>query len=214
MTLPLGILVSGSGTNMQALLDGMSAGQLDAEPRVVISNRADAYALERAKRAEVPTVVIEHKKFPSRELFDAELVKTLRDHGVEWIALAGFMRVLTPVFLDAFSGRIVNIHPSLLPAFPGVDAQGQAFRYGVKVTGCTVHFVDRDVDTGPIILQRTVTVRPDDTDDSLRARILVEEHGALLEAWSLIASGRLHLVSEPGQRDRVVVDPPPSPQEP
>lgn len=189
MSLKLGVLVSGSGSNLQAILDAISAGTLRAECRIVVSNRPNAYALKRAEAAGVKSVALDHKTFESREAFDEALVFHLKDAGVEWVALAGFMRVLTPVFLDAFSGRVVNIHPSLLPAFPGVDAQTQAFEYGVKVAGCTVHFVDSGVDTGPIILQSAVPVLTDDTAETLKARILEQEHKIFVEALDSIEKG-------------------------
>lgn len=193
MSLQLGVLVSGSGSNLQAILDAISAGDLDAECRIVVSNRPGVFALERAKKAKVPTLALDHKSFQSRSAFDAELARVLKDAGVEWIALAGFMRVLTPTFLDAFGGRIINIHPSLLPAFPGVDAQRQAFESGVKVTGCTVHFVDHGVDTGPIIAQQEVPVLSGDDLETLRARILVQEHRLFVDALKKVASGEVQL---------------------
>lgn len=207
MTMRLGVLVSGSGTNLQSILDACADGRLDAQVRLVVSNRAGAFALERAARAGVPTRVLEHKQFSSREDFDHALVDALRAAEVEWIALAGFMRVLTPVFLEAFPGRIVNIHPSLLPAFPGVNSQQQAFDYGVKVAGCTVHFVDGGVDTGPIIAQRAVPVLESDDADSLRARILEQEHSLFVEALQAISEGRVRTTSSPTGRTVVHVTP-------
>lgn len=203
--LALGVLVSGSGSNLQAILDAIAQNRLHAQCKVVISNRPFVQALSRAERALVPTAVIDHKTFPSRAEFDAELVRTLRAHGVKWVALAGFMRVLSPAFLDAFADRVVNIHPSLLPAFPGVDAQGQAWEYGVRVTGCTVHFVDLGVDSGPIILQKTVAVEPLDTKEDLRKRILEQEHVAFVEALELIARGRVK--RQAGSRRVTVTEP-------
>jgi len=203
--LALGVLVSGSGSNLQAILDAIAQGRLHAKCKVVISNRPDVQALARAERALVPTQVIDHKRFTTREEFDGELVRSLRAHGVEWVALAGFMRVLTPKFLDAFSDRVINIHPSLLPAFPGVDAQGQAWDYGVRVAGCTVHFVDIGVDSGPIILQKTVPVESLDTKEDLRKRILEQEHLAFVEALELIAQGRV--MRQPGLRRVSVTEP-------
>ncbi len=207
MTLQLGVLVSGSGSNLEAILDAIGAGRLDATCRVVISNRPGVLALERAQKAGVPTQVIEHKQFASREAFDAALVQALRQHEVEWLALAGFMRVLSAVLLNAFRGKVVNIHPSLLPAFPGVDAQGQAFAYGVKLAGCTVHFVDHGVDSGPIIAQRAIPVLDTDTAASLRARILEQEHLVFPEVLQAIAEGRVTLRERPGQRPSVEVRP-------
>jgi phosphoribosylglycinamide formyltransferase-1 len=193
-TLALGVLCSGSGTNLQAILDAVASGRLDADVRLVISNKPEARALERARKAGVGTLALPHRDFATREAFDAALVAALREAGAAWVVLAGFMRVLTPVFLGAFKQRIVNIHPALLPAFPGVHAQAQALAYGVKVSGCTVHFVDEGVDTGPVILQRAVPVLDDDTLDSLTQRILVEEHRAMVEALDAIAKGRVEIV--------------------
>jgi phosphoribosylglycinamide formyltransferase-1 len=200
--LALGVLVSGTGTNLQAILDAIAEGRLNATVRVVISNKPGVLALERAAKAAVPTATIPHKEYPSRDAFDLALVETLREHGVEWVVLAGFMRVLTKTMLGAFPNRIVNIHPALLPAFPGVDAQRQAIEYGVKVSGCTVHLVDEGTDTGPILLQRAVPVLDSDDESALRQRILKEEHALLIEALSRIADGRLEVVSAPGQRPR------------
>ena len=158
MTGRIGVLISGSGTNLQALIDAFAHDDT-VEVAVVISNKADAYGLERASTAGIPTVVIDHRG-KSRRSFDAELVDALRSHRVSWVALAGFMRIITPVFLDAFPGRVINIHPSLLPAFPGVNAQQQAYDAGVAVTGATVHFVDAGMDTGPVIAQGEVALKP------------------------------------------------------
>jgi phosphoribosylglycinamide formyltransferase-1 len=206
-TLALGVLVSGSGTNLQAILDAVAAHQLDAELRLVLSNKADALALDRARKAGVPTRVLSHKDFAHREAFDQALVEALREAGVEWVVLAGFMRVLTPTFLRAFPDRVLNIHPALLPAFPGVHAQAQALAYGVKVAGCTVHFVDQGVDTGPIVAQRAVSVEDDDTPETLAARILAQEHELLVEVLRLAAAGRLELVRPPEGRAKVRVRP-------
>lgn len=199
MTLSLGVLVSGTGSNLKALLDAIASGRLDATCQVVVSNRPHAPALERAKNAGVQTVTLDHTQYENREEFDLALVTTLRKSGVEWVALAGFMRVLTPVFLDAYSKRVVNIHPSLLPAFPGVRAQDQAFEYGVKLAGCTTHFVDSGVDTGPIIFQRAVPVFDDDTKETLRQRILEQEHVIFVETLQAIAQDR---VAYPGDGRR------------
>lgn len=203
--LKLGVLVSGTGTNLQAILDAIAAGRLAAEVRVVVSNKAGVAALERAERAGVPARVVSHKDFPSREAFDAALVEVLRGAGVQWIVLAGFMRVLTRTFLDAFPWRVVNIHPALLPSFPGVDAQRQAFEYGVKVTGCTVHLVDEGTDTGPIIAQRAVSVLDGDDVERLRQRLLEVEHALLVEVLSRIAGGEVQVDVREGGRPRVRV---------
>jgi phosphoribosylglycinamide formyltransferase-1 len=191
VSLELGVLASGGGSNLQAILDAIQSGQLDAACRIVVCNRPDAGAIPRARAAGVSVHILDHKQYSSREAFDAELVRSLKAAGVEWVALAGFMRVLSPVFLGAFPQRVVNIHPSLLPAFPGVNAQEQAFRYGVKITGCTVHFVDGGVDTGPIIRQCAVAVLDTDTETSLRARILEHEHKLFVEALSAISRGEV-----------------------
>lgn len=184
----LGVLVSGAGTNLQALLDASLA---PAEIAVVISNRPEAYALERARAAGVPAVVIDHKAFPSRDAFEAVLLAELAARGVEAIALAGFMRILGERFIAAFPGRIVNTHPALLPAFPGVDAPAQAITHGVKISGVTVHFVDGGVDTGPIIAQRAVPVLPGDTAETLHQRIQAEEHRLLPRVVQALAAGRI-----------------------
>ena len=174
MTVKLGVLVSGSGTNLQALIDAFSADE-SAQIALVISNKKTAYGLERASKASIPTAFIDHRG-KARETFDAELVACLRAHGVEWVVLAGFMRIITTTFLDAFPGRIINIHPSLLPSFPGLNAQQQAFDAGVLLTGATVHFVDGGLDAGPIIAQGVVPRQPEDSLEDLRDRILEMEH--------------------------------------
>lgn len=208
-TLKLGILVSGSGTNLQAMLDAVANRTLDAEIRLVVSNQPNVRALDRARDAGVPHMVLCHRDYANREAFDQALIETLRTAGVEWVALAGFMRVLTPRFLTAFERRVVNIHPALLPAFPGVHAQKQALDYGVKVAGCTVHFVDEGVDTGPIIAQRAVVVRDDDDASTLGARILEQEHAIYVEVLRWLAAERVKVVpGEPGARARVVITPP------
>ncbi len=198
-SLDLGVLVSGRGSNLQAILDAIGGGSLDAKVRLVVSNKPGAQALERAAKANVPTRTIPHGDFASREAFDAALVEALQQAGARWIVLAGFMRLLTPTFLGAFKGRILNIHPSLLPAFPGAHAHRDAIDYGVKVTGCTVHIVDEGVDTGPIVAQRAIAVTDDDDEESLAARLLHEEHALLVEVLRWISEGRL--VLQPG-RDR------------
>ncbi len=205
MTLALGVLVSGSGSNLEAILSAIELGSLAAECRVVISNKPGVLALERAARRGVPTRVVSHKDFPTREAFDAEVVEILRSFGVELVVLAGFMRVVTPVLLGAFPNQVVNIHPSLLPAFPGVDAQDQAHAYGVKIAGCTVHFVDLGVDSGPIIAQAAVPTFPADTADTLRHRILEQEHHLLPEVLGWIAAGKVRLVHRDGLRPVVEV---------
>jgi len=203
----LGVLVSGSGTNLQAILDAIAAGALDARVAVVISNFEQAGALARAHRAGVPTAVIDHAAFPDREAFDAAVVDTLRRHKIEVVVLAGFTRLVTAVLLDAFPMRVMNVHPALLPSFAGLHAQKRALEYGVRITGCTVHFVDRGTDTGPIIAQATVPVLDDDDEESLRARILVQEHRLLPAVLQWMAEGRVSVDEpvRPGARARVRV---------
>jgi len=191
--LPLGILISGSGSNLQAIIDAIGRQELAARIQVVVSNRADAYGLTRAQQHGIPTTVIDHKGFSSREAFEAALIQSLRTHQVELVVLAGFMRVLTPFFVRAFSQRIMNIHPALLPAFPGTHAQRQALQYGVRIAGATVHFVDEETDHGPIITQAAVPVYPDDTEETLSARILAQEHRIYPQAIQLFAEGRLEI---------------------
>lgn len=200
--LRLAVLVSGSGTNLQAIIDGISQGQLAAEIVTVISSRADAYALIRAKRAGIPHKVLQPQDYPDREAYDSALAQHLRDAKVDLVVLAGFMRILSPGFVSQFEGRIINLHPSLLPSFPGLHAQRQALEYGVKITGCTVHFVDKGLDSGPIIVQRAVPVMEDDTEESLTQRIRREEHIALIQAIDLFAQGRLTV-----QGRRVIIAP-------
>jgi phosphoribosylglycinamide formyltransferase-1 len=207
-TLDLAVLVSGRGSNLQAILDAVASGRLEARLRLVLSNKPGVQALARAERAGVPTRVLSHRDFATREAFDAALVEVLRAAGAEWIVLAGFMRVLTDRFLSAFPGRVVNIHPSLLPAFPGVRSQQQALDYGVKVSGCSVHFVDSGTDTGPIIGQRAVPVLDGDDEAMLSARILEQEHLLLVEVLRALAEGRVVVEPAPqGGRRRVRVLP-------
>ena len=185
----LGVLISGRGSNLQALIDAIQAGRLDASIAVVISNREDAAGLEKARRAGIEAIVRGHRGWPSRDDYDRALGGELRSRDVGLVCLAGFMRVVGAPLLEAYPNAVVNIHPSLLPAFPGVDAQRQALDYGVKVSGVTVHLVTPELDGGPIVLQRTVPVLADDTVDSLASRILVEEHRAYPEAVALLLDG-------------------------
>ena len=197
--LPIGVLISGSGTNLQAIIDAIERQELAATIRVVISNRTDAYGLIRAQKHGLATAVVNHKEFSSREVFEGELMNILHAHDVTLVVLAGFMRILSPVFIRAFPQRIINIHPALLPAFPGTHGQRQALQYGVKIAGATVHFVDEETDHGPIIAQAAVPVYPDDTEELLSARILAQEHRIYPQAIQLFAEGRLEI------RDRIVV---------
>lgn len=189
----LGVLVSGSGTNLQSILDACADGAIEARVAVVISNVASAYALDRAHSAGVPTRIVSHKDYPDRDAFDTELVRVLKEHEVELVCLAGFMRILTQDFIRAYPGRIMNIHPALLPSFPGLDVRQSAIDHGVRFSGCTVHFVDEGVDTGPIIIQAVVPVYPDDTEERLKDRILKREHQIYPKAIQLYAQGRLSI---------------------
>jgi phosphoribosylglycinamide formyltransferase-1 len=190
---PIAVLISGSGTNLQSIIDAIEAKELDAKIQVVLSNRADAYGLVRAKKQGIPVEVLDHKRFSSREAFDQAVVDILRDRGVELVVLAGFMRLLSPVFVAAYSNRIMNIHPALLPAFPGLHVQKRALEHGVRFSGCTVHFVNQACDEGPIIIQAAVPVFPDDTEESLAARILEQEHRIYPRAIQLYSEGRLRI---------------------
>jgi phosphoribosylglycinamide formyltransferase 1 len=195
-------LVSGNGTNLQALLDAQGRGDLaPAAVAVVLSNRPGVRALERAREAGVEAIVVDHRQFPDRAAFEEAMLVELRRREVEAIVLAGFMRVLTEHFVHAFPDRIINTHPALCPAFSGVRAPQQALDYGVKVTGCTVHFVDTGVDTGPIIFQASEEVRPDDDAGSLHDRIREHEHRLLPEAARLLAAGKLAVT---GRKVRVL----------
>jgi phosphoribosylglycinamide formyltransferase 1 len=197
--LRVGVLASGRGSNLQALLDATRTSDFPARVVVVIADRERAQALERAAAAGVEALFFDPKAYGDRSAYDAALLACLEDHGVELVCLAGFMRILSPTFVRALRGRLVNVHPSLLPAFPGLHAQQQALERGVKISGVTVHFVDEGVDTGPIIAQASVPVHDDDTEASLAARILVEEHRVYPEVVRLFAEGRVRLVG-----DRVV----------
>ena len=185
----IAVLISGRGSNLQALIDAIAERRLDAEIAVVVSNKAQAPGLERARAAGLQTLVLDHRAFPSRDAFDAEMAGELRARGVKLVCLAGFMRLIGPPMLDAFPNAILNVHPSLLPAFPGVDAQRQALDHGVKVSGATVHLVTGELDGGPIVRQSAVPVRDDDTPDVLAARILIEEHQIYPEAAQIILDG-------------------------
>jgi len=188
--LRVGVLLSGGGTNLQAILD--AAGR-DYDVVVVASDKADAFGLERARGAGVAAVYADPKAYDGREAFNAGLVDVLREHQVELVCLAGFMRILAPNFVKAFENRILNIHPALLPAFPGAHAVQEALAWGVKVTGTTVHLVDEEVDHGPVVLQRAVAVEPGDTEETLHERIKAAEHELYPEAIRLFAAGRLKI---------------------
>ena len=190
---PLGVLISGGGTNLQSIIDAIEAKRLDAAIRIVISNKENAYGLVRARSHGIPTEVLDHKKYPSREAYDEGIVKLLEARGVELVILAGFMRLLSPVLVKAYSNRIMNIHPALLPAFPGLHGQKQALEHGVRFAGCTVHFVNEECDQGPIVIQAAVPAYPDDTEETLSARILKEEHRIYPRAIQLYSEGRLRV---------------------
>lgn len=197
---PIGVLVSGSGSNLQSLIDHIESGKLDAEIRVVISNNADAYALERCRKHRIPSQIVDHRAFASRELFDRRMIEILDAYGVTLVIMAGFMRILSSDFFRAFPLRIMNIHPALLPSFPGIHVQQKALEYGVKFSGCTVHFADEGVDSGPIIIQAVVPVFDEDTVESLSERILTEEHRIYPQAIQYYAEKRIDIL---GRRVRI-----------
>jgi phosphoribosylglycinamide formyltransferase 1 len=212
----IGVLISGSGSNLQAIIDNIEAGRLDARIKIVISNAAGVGGLERAQKHGLATLVIHHKEYKTREDFDRKLVEVLRAHDVELVVLAGFMRIITPVLLRAFPLRVMNIHPALLPAFPGTHVWQTEVDAGVKFAGCTVHFVDEGTDTGPIIIQAVVPVYDDDTADTLNARILRQEHKIYSQAIQLYAEGRLEIKGHrvlakgfPKAPDTFMINPPP-----
>ncbi|MBP1606706.1 MAG: purN [Acidobacteria bacterium] len=185
----LGVLISGRGSNLQAIIDAIRDGRLSATIAVVISNRADAAGLLRARDAGIETLVMDHRAYPSREDYDRSLARELRSRDVGLVCLAGFMRLLSAEFIAAYPNAVLNIHPALLPAFPGLHAQRQALAHGVKVSGATVHLVDAELDAGPIVLQAAVPVRDDDTEETLAARILVEEHRLYPAAIQVVLDG-------------------------
>lgn len=190
----IGVLVSGRGSNLQAIIDRVADGYLPLEIAVVISDFDDAYALERAKQAGIPTVAVVRKQCSDKAEFETKIIAALESYGCELVVLAGFMRILSADFVNHFENKIINIHPAILPSFPGLHGQRQAFEYGVKVAGCTVHFVDAGTDSGPIILQKVVPAYFEDDEDSLAARILVEEHKAMPEALKLWAEDKLEII--------------------
>ncbi|HET9754184.1 MAG TPA: phosphoribosylglycinamide formyltransferase [Myxococcales bacterium] len=196
----LGVLASGSGSNLQAILDACASGAIRAQVAAVICNVPGARALQRAEQAGAPALLLPHAAFGSREAYDREVVATLRRHGVDLVCLAGFMRLITPVLLGAFENRILNIHPSLLPAFPGLHAVRQALAAGVRIAGCTVHVVDEGTDSGPILVQAAVPVLDGDSEETLASRILVQEHRCYPRALSLWADGRVRIE---GRRVRI-----------
>jgi phosphoribosylglycinamide formyltransferase-1 len=191
--LKLGVLISGSGSNLQSIIDNIEKGALKAAIKIVISNNPRAFGITRAQKHGLPVAVLKHEDFKTRDNFDAELIRILNGQEVDLVVLAGFMRILTPDFLKAFPQKIINIHPALLPSFPGIHGQKKAFEYGVKFSGCTVHFVDEGIDSGPIIIQSVVPVFEDDTEESLAGRILKEEHRIYPQAIQFFAAGRIKI---------------------
>ena len=191
MSLPIAVLVSGSGSNLQAMIDRIEAGVLDARISLVLSNKEDAYGLTRAANHAIPNLCLPHTDFPDRAAFDAAMIAAIKESGAQAVVLAGFMRMLTPAFLQAFPGRVLNIHPALLPSFPGVNGQSDAADYGVKLAGCTVHFVDEIMDNGPVVVQAAVPAYPEDDGQTLGARILRLEHRVLSQAVHWLATDRL-----------------------
>jgi phosphoribosylglycinamide formyltransferase 1 len=191
--LKLGVLISGNGSNLQSIIDHIEKGSLKAVIKIVVSNNPDALGITRAKKHGIQITVLKNADFKSKEDFDSELIKILKKNDVALVILAGFTRILTPSFLQAFPQKIMNIHPALLPSFPGLHGQKQALEYGVKFSGCTVHFVDEGVDTGPIIIQSVVHVSDDDTVETLAARILKEEHRIYPQAIQFYSDGRLEI---------------------
>ena len=201
--LKLGVLISGNGSNLQSVIDHIEKGSLKAIIKIVISNNPDAYGITRAKKHGIPVVILQNGDFQNKAAFDLELIRILKNNCVDLVILAGFMRIITPALLNAFPHKIMNIHPALLPSFPGIHGQKQALEYGVKLSGCTVHFVDEGVDTGPIIIQSAVQVFDDDTEETLAARILKEEHRIYPQAIQLFAEGKIEIK---GRRVRINTD--------
>lgn len=188
----LGVMCSGRGTDLQSIIDAIKNGELDAEISIVLTDKPNVMALERAEKAGIKNICVDRKKFASRTDFESELLKNLE--GVDLVVLAGFMRILSPDFVRRYEGRLMNIHPSLLPAFPGAHAHRDVLAYGVKISGCTVHFVDEGTDSGPIILQAAVEVKDDDTEETLSARVLEQEHIIYPKAIKLFVEGKLKIV--------------------
>ncbi len=187
----IGVLVSGRGTNLQAIIEAIEEGKIEGEIKIVMSDHPKACALKRAQQYLIDTRYIDFKEFKNREDYDKEIIKSLKEKKIDLVVLAGYMRILSPYFIRTYKNKIINIHPALLPSFSGLHAQGQAVKYGVKVSGCTVHFVDEGVDSGPIVLQRALEVKDDDTEESLAERILKEEHQIYPRAIQLFSQGRL-----------------------
>ncbi len=193
MPLPIAVLLSGSGSNLQSIIDTIERGVLDAEIKLVLSNTANAFGLQRAEKHGIPTALVEHEQYPSREAFDTQVVKAIQKAGANTVILAGFMRIITRVFLSAFPNRVLNIHPALLPSFAGAHGQSDAASYGVKISGCTVHFVDEKMDHGPIIIQAAVPAYCGESADALGKRILHMEHRIFPQAIQWLAQDRLRI---------------------
>ncbi len=191
--LKVGVLASGRGSNLQSIMDAAAAGKINSEVVLVVSDKEDAFALERARKAGIPAEYVNPRAYASKDQYEEAIVKLLEEHNVGLVCLAGYMRIVGPVILEAYLNKTMNIHPALLPAFPGLHGQQQAWEYGVKYSGCTVHFVDEGMDTGPIISQAVVPVYDDDTEDTLSARILEQEHRIYPEAVGNFANGRLKI---------------------
>jgi phosphoribosylglycinamide formyltransferase 1 len=213
--IPIGVLVSGSGSNLQSLIDHIENETLDAEIRVVISNNEEAYALQRCLEYGIPTAVVNHRDFDVRESFDRRMIEILSDAGVKLVVMAGFMRILSPLFFQTYPMKIMNIHPALLPSFPGIHVQKKAADYGVKFSGCTVHFAEEGVDSGPIIIQAVVPVYDDDDGETLADRILKEEHRIYPQAIQYYAEGRIEITGRkvrilniPRNREETLYNPP------
>ncbi len=212
--LTIGVLASGRGSNFQSIIDEAEAGRLKASIKLLVVDKPDAYAVERAKKHSIEHLFINPKEFPSKDDYFRKIAAELKARDIELVALAGFMRIVRKPLVDAFPNRIMNIHPALLPSFPGLHGQKQAADYGVRISGCTVHFVDEGMDTGPVIIQAAVPVRPDDTEDTLSARILKLEHKIYPEAIKLYAEGRLRVegrivkIAGCELKDEYIVNPP------
>lgn len=189
----LGVLASGRGSDLQSIIDAIDNGQLKTKIGVVLTDKPEAMALERARKAGIPAVCVDRKQYSSKEEFEQELIAQLKKYNVNLVILAGFMRILSPCFVNAFKNSILNIHPSLLPSFTGAHAHRDVLAYGVKVSGCTVHFVDEGMDSGPIIMQKAVPVLDDDTEDTLAARVLEQEHIIYPKVIELFISGKIHV---------------------
>jgi phosphoribosylglycinamide formyltransferase-1 len=192
----IAVFISGSGSNLQSIIDSIEQRRVDARIALVLSNEPQAYGLVRAAKHGIPTAVVNHRNYKNREQFEAAILSVLGENPVDLICLAGFMRLLTPGFLRQFPHRVINIHPALLPSFPGTHGQKDAFDYGVKFTGCTIHFVDEGVDTGPIIMQAVVPVLPGDDLEALKARILAQEHRIYPQVIQFFAQGRVSVIGK------------------